>query len=214
MLTTINKALQSRIDRGLSAQVENSRKSLVRMEVKFSKVNKKQQTVTGQVYSPYVLDSHLEMMEPEDVEHMCHHWVKSGMNSYDVMHDNNVIDATTLESWIARGHPDWDEGAWVVTMKINDLATWKRVESGDLGGFSVEAWAVKAETYVEYTTSPVVFGFTEEHDGHVHAFVAFVNEKGVVTGGFTSKVNGHKHIIEHGTRTGRANKHAHRYLLP
>lgn len=214
MLQTLNKKMQAQIAQGYEA----SDKQMVRFEVAFKRINKDNQTVTGQVYAPNILDSHSEMMEDEDVLHMGHYWMQHNMHAFDVMHDNRLIKATTLESWIARGHPDYDEGAWVLTIKIDDPTVWKEVKAGRLGGFSVEAWAVKAEAVVEYEVEPMVFGYTEEAEDHDHAYYLMINEKGVVVGGFTSFDKGHRHIVKFGTRTEEATykkrKHFHRFFLP
>lgn len=212
MLRTDNTQILDRL------QAAETNRVPVRFEVAFKAVNRDARTVTGQVYAPNILDSHTEMMEDEDVTVMCHRWMAQNMNSFDVMHDNVTVDATTLECWIARGHPDWDEGAWVITVKINDDETWKRIKSGNLGGFSVEAWAVKVAAVVEYEVEPMVFGYTEMAEDHDHAFYTMINEKGVVVGGFTSVDKGHRHIIKFGTRTEEAEYrkkvHSHRFFLP
>lgn len=187
----------------------------IKLSVSIKKVDKDRQIVTGEVYAPYLIDSHGDMMEPEDVEFMAHEWIANGLTeSYDVMHDNKVIKARTVESWIARGHPDWNEGAWVLGTKILDKSVWAGAKSGQIGGYSIEALVHKVPAIVEYSVEPQIFGFTEPHSDHDHAFFAFVNADGVVTGGYTSKDNGHRHIIRYGTRTEVAKGHTHRFFLP
>ena len=134
--------------------------------------------------------------------------------NFDVMHDNNIIDAYPIESWIAKGHPEWNEGAWVLSAKVDDKKIWKSIKSGDLGGYSIEAMVRKAEAIAEFQVSPVVAGFVEAHSDHDHAFFIEVDKNGVVVGGFTSFDNGHRHIIKFGTRTEVTKGHSHRYFLP
>lgn len=189
------------------------------LSVTIKSVDVPKRIVTGEVYPPYIIDSHGDMMEPEDVEYMAHKFLELDFaNAFDVMHDNVAIKAKPVESWIARGHPDYNEGAWVLSTKVLDDNAWKRAESGDLGGYSIEAYVRKVEAIVEYTVEPNVFGYVEAHKDHDHAFFAFVNKDGVVTGGYTSidrDAHGvpHRHIIRNATRTEEAEDHTHRYFL-
>lgn len=189
--------------------------SSVHFDFVIKRIDRAQRIVTGEVYAPYIIDTHGEMMEPEDVQHMAHAWMMGGsMNNFDIMHDNIKVSASTVESFIAKGHPDYSEGAWVLSSKVHDDALWKKVRRGEIGGWSVEAMVYKVPSVVEFDHYPIICGLTEVEDGHRHFYVAFVNEDGVVTRGFTSEVDGHKHIIDGGTRTGMAEKHAHRFHLP
>lgn len=187
----------------------------VTLSVSIKSVDEDKRIVTGEVYAPYILDSHSEMMEPEDVEFMAHAFLTEGLTeSFDVMHDNKVIEAKAVESWIARGHPDYNEGAWVLSTKIFDDTTWKLAKTGKLGGYSIEAYVTKVSAEVEFEVEPQAYGFVEPYEDHDHAFFVFLNNDGVVTGGYTSKDNGHRHIIRNGTRTEVWKKHSHRYFLP
>lgn len=187
----------------------------IELSVSIKSIDAKKQIVTGEVYAPYLLDSHGEMMEPEDVEYMAHAFLAEGLTeSFDVMHDNHVVEAKAVESWIARGHPDYNEGAWVLSTKIFDKTVWKAAERGEIGGYSIEALVKKVPAIVEFTVEPQVYGYTEPYDDHDHAFFVFVNKNGVVTGGYTSFDKGHRHIIRNATRTETTKKHTHRFFLP
>ena len=211
-MKTSSIALQQRI---LKRTVPSPDLKKISLSVTIKSVDKDRQIVTGEVYAPYLIDSHGEMMEPEDVEYMAHAFIADGLTeSYDVMHDNRVVKAKAVESWIARGHPDYNEGAWVLSTKIFDKKVWLAAKSGRIGGYSIEAMVAKVPAIVEYTVEPQVFGFTEAHSDHDHAFFAYVNKEGVITGGFTSIDNGHRHIIKFGTRTEVTKGHSHRFFLP
>lgn len=75
------------------------------------------------------------------------YFAKNYTNNTDVDHDGNVTKVNTLlESWIVND-PDLDksklygfnvpEGTWMVSMRVNDDETWKRVKDGTLRGISV-----------------------------------------------------------------------------
>ena len=68
-------------------------------------------------------------------------------NKTDVNHDDNVVaDNTLLESWIVQDPKmdkaaalgfDVPEGSWMVSYKINNKETWRKIKAGELNGFSV-----------------------------------------------------------------------------
>lgn len=188
--------------------------------VRIKKINNDEQIVTGEVYAPDVIDSHREMMRPNAVRQLAHRFLlEKKTDRIDIMHNNKAINASMVESYIAKANdPDFAEGAWVLAVKINDEAVWADVRSGKLNGYSLEAMVYKQEADVTYDYLPLHFGFTEENDGHSHAFLVEVDKFGCVTGGYTSEeVDGenvlHSHSVMAGTATNKSNKHAHRYFL-
>lgn len=179
-----------------------------------------EQIVYGEVYAPYVIDSHGEMMLPEDIRKMAHRFLISQKNHFiDMMHNNNPVEASVVESYIAKADDkDYAEGAWVLGVKIFDSAIWAKVMAGELNGYSFEAMVYKVDAEVVYEYLPLHIGFTEENDGHSHAFYVEVDKDGRVIGGYTSSAPGadgveHEHKIFAGTATERANSHGHRFFM-
>lgn len=188
--------------------------------ITITKVNDEERIVTGEVYAPYVLDSHREMMLPEDVKLLAHRFIlEKKTDRIDIMHNNKAIKASMVESYIAKaGDPDFAEGAWVLSVKIFDEKIWGDVKAGRLNGYSLEAMVYKQEAEVTYDYLPWHVGFTEENDGHFHAFLVEVDKNGCVIGGYTSEEadsegNLHSHPVSAGTATEKGNEHAHRYFL-
>jgi len=180
------------------------------------KFDSDEQIVCGEVYAPYVLDSHGEMMLPEDVKLLAHRFLLTTKNHMiDIMHNNKVVRASVIESFIARdGDPDYAKDAWVLGVKIFDKQAWADVKVGKLNGFSLEALVYKYEAEVVYDMLPVHFGCVEQNDGHFHTFWLEVDDDGRVTGGHTSEADdGHTHQIACGTATELSNGHAHRFFL-
>ena len=72
----------------------------------------------------------------------------SNLNNTDVNHDENVVQENTLlESWIVEDPAmdkskalgfDVPKGTWMVSYKINNEETWRKIKAGELNGFSVE----------------------------------------------------------------------------
>lgn len=180
------------------------------------KYNDDQQIVTGEVYAPNVIDSHGEMMLPEDVETLAHRFLQLATlkDSIDTRHNNVPITAYPVESFIARGHPDYNEGAWVASVKIDDAEVWAEVKAGGFNGFSWQAMVYKEPAVATVLINPEVIGETEAaSDGHTHFFFAELNADGKVTKGRTSTTNGHAHAIMAGTATEVEAGHAHRFFI-
>jgi hypothetical protein len=184
------------------------------------KVDNEEQVVIGEVYAPYVIDSHGEMMLPEDVKKLAYRFLlEKKTDRIDIMHNNKAIKAAMVESYIAKaGDPDFAEGAWVLAVKIFDDKVWADIKAGKLNGYSLEAMVYKQEAEVIYDYLPIHYGFTEENDGHFHAFLVEVDKTGCVIGGYTSEEedsegNFHDHSVLAGTATEKSNEHAHRYFL-
>lgn len=186
------------------------------IEVVFKSIIADKQIATGEVYAPYVLDSHGEMMLPDGVETLAHRFLARFKNDQiDLMHNNKVVRAVVVESFIARkGDPDYNEGAWVLSVKIEDNELWQDIKVGKFNGFSMQAWVNKVEADVEIDYFPHIFGFTENADGHEHAFFIQLNDEGTIVRGVTSEYDDHVHSIVYATATEDSNDHAHRFMLP
>lgn len=183
--------------------------------VKISKIDEDKQLVYGEVYAPHLIDTHGDMMLPDDVEIMAHKFMNDQLQySVDVMHNNKVIEAIVVESFVAKGHPEYNEGAWVAVTKIHDDDIWLGIKAGIYNGYSIEAMVVKVPALVEIDVYTQVFGLSEENSGHTHAFFVEMDDEGDIIGGRTSDDEGHYHVIRYGTATEREDGHSHRYFLP
>jgi hypothetical protein len=192
----------------------------VQSEYTIKNINQMEQIVYGEVYAPYVIDSHGEMMLPEDIRKLAHRFLIAQKNHYiDIMHQNVPVTASIVESYIARpDDPDYTEGSWVLAVKIFDDNVWQDILDGKLNGYSLEAMVYKVDAEVVYDYLPIHIGFVEDNDGHYHSFYVEVNKEGRVTGGSTSEEldnSGilHSHSINFGTATESNEGHNHRYFL-
>jgi hypothetical protein len=178
-----------------------------------------QRMVFGEVYAPDRPDAQGEFMRAEEIQEMAYEFVRKGrMDSIDVMHDNKLVNAHILESFIARkGDPDFIEGAWVIGMHIPDDDLWAAVKKGELNGFSLEALVTRHEQEMEIEIPPVVSGTTSKSDvsaeiaQHEHKFFIAYGEDGAFKGGVTDEVDGHTHMILAGTHTETTLGHSHRF---
>lgn len=184
--------------------------------VEIKKIDNDKQIVYGEVYAPYVLDTHGEFMLPEDIKRMAHEFMslKYLPRTIDTNHDQKSNGSYPIESFIARkGDPDYTEGAWVLGVQIADKQIWKSVKSGKLNGFSMQTLIRKKPVVIDLEYTPSNLGVTEETDGHNHIFYAELDESGRVIRGVTSTDNNHSHTIVKGTATEVSNGHSHRFFI-
>jgi hypothetical protein len=85
----------------------------------------------------------------ETIKEICMKYFKEARtNDVNTDHEENSAGAYIYESWIVED-PETDKantvygynvpkGTWMVTMKVDDKATWTRIKSGELRGFSIE----------------------------------------------------------------------------
>lgn len=169
------------------------------------------QIVYAEVYAPLVLDTHNDYMTAETIENMAHEFLKAKRQGFiDLYHNNTLIDACVVESFIARDNdPDFTPKSWVVGIHIQDSEVWQMILNGELNGLSLEAWATSEEKKVSVILPDEVRGITSTVENHKHEFVAKYDDKGNFIGGITSEVNGHTHTITHATMTDKSLDHNH-----
>lgn len=145
--------------------------------------------VTGQVYAPDTLDAHGHFMTAKELKRVAHQFMQDGLiTSIDVQHNNETVTATIVESFIARkGDPDFEEGAWVATVKIDDPDIWNAVKAGYINGYSFEILTYKEDQYVEIEYVSWYYGFTDPdpYDKHDHPFMVRLDADGEIVWGKT-----------------------------
>ena len=174
-----------------------------------------QQIVYGEVYLPMVPDSDGDFMTAESIQEAAYSFMKKLRGQrIDVNHDNSVVDAGVVESFIARdGDPTFVPGAWVVGVHIEDSDVWDKVVKGELNGFSMQGVGVSSEVELEFEVPEFVVGRTAIADDHEHEFIVKFDDQGTFMGGWTDDSAGHKHAIVRGTATEFAEGHNHRFVF-
>lgn len=187
---------------------------------RIKKIDEDRRIVFGEVYAPNVLDTYREFLTEEDLETMAHRYLRLALEeTIDTMHDAIENGSFPVESFIARGHPDYTEGSWVLGIKVPDDHIWRQIKSGELNGFSFEALvkpvAVVAKVFVVRDHPGVTEPPNNDDEGHTHAFYVQLDDAGRVLRGDTSVNEGHSHRILKGTATEFAGdvKHKHRFFL-
>lgn len=198
---------------------EEPTKALVNVQYRITKVDDDRQIVTGVVYSPWVLDSHGHYMSDVEIEKTAHRFLMEGrQKQVDVMHNNKVIDAVVVESYIERtGSREVPVGSWVASTKINDKIVWNGIKSGVINGYSMEIESFLIEHDAEIVFDAWVTGETQPDpfDGHTHTYLVKMDEEGNIERGFTSigGPDNHRHTISRMSITDPYNKSTHRFII-
>lgn len=183
-------------------------------ELKTKISSDEQRMVWAEVYVPNIPDSQGDFMTEEAVMKMAYNFMRNmNQKKIDVQHNNELVDgACAVESFVARkGDPDFIKGSWVVGVHIPDDATWGRVRKGEINGFSIEALVTGSPSEIEVDIPPVIKGMTSKDEDHEHEFFVSYDGEGKFLGGRTSLVNGHFHVIKHGTVTEEEASHRHKF---
>jgi Putative phage serine protease XkdF len=174
-----------------------------------------QQMVWAEVYAPNIPDADGDIMTEEAIEQMAYKFMRERKTDrIDLQHNNKLINAHIIESFIARkGDPDFIPGAWVVGMHIADKGVWSMIKKGEINGYSMEALVTRSPSTMEVEIPPVIRGLVAKaDDGHDHEFFVSYDDQGQFLGGRTSSApDGHSHVIRKGTVTETVMGHNHRF---
>ena len=225
MVTRVQELISKHGHRRASTVADILRKSqggpeLIQANYRIEKVSgDDEQLVTGQVYAPDTLDAHGHFMTAKELKSVAHNFLADGLlTSIDVQHDNNPVDAVIVESFIARkGDPDFEEGAWVATTKVNDPTVWKLIKDGRINGYSFEILTYRQDLVVEIEYKSWYYGFTDPdpHDRHTHPFIVRLDDNGEIIPTMTGlgSDGSAPHPITKSNLTGAASGHTHRIHL-
>ena len=184
-------------------------------EIRIIKSDFEKGIVYGLVYEPNALDSHGELMLPDDVQLAAHRFltVPDLSQAIDTNHDGFPNGCYPVESFVARkGDPDYPEGGWVIGVKCSPVML-ARVKNGDINGFSFDCMVKPVDVEVSYDLMRDHVGLTEPTNDHVHTYVVEFDDMGRIKSGKTDTVDGHYHDITRASVTQRAHNHNHRFFL-
>jgi hypothetical protein len=184
--------------------------------VPIRKIDDELQVVYGEVYAPGVPDSQGDFTSPQEVRKMAQRFMAmQRLSKIDEGHDNAETGAYVVESFIARtDDPVYLPEAWVIGVHVPSATVWKKVKSGELNGFSLEALVRAVMKDVEVEVPDLLSGTTskDELEDHDHQFSVQFGDGGEFVGGRTTMTHGHFHEIRRATVTEpAADGHTHRY---
>ena len=93
-------------------------------------------------------DTYFVKFSPETIKEIAMKYFKEKRtNDLNTDHEDNEAGAYIFESWIVETEDDKantlygynvPEGTWMLSVKVDDKETWRRVKAGELRGFSIE----------------------------------------------------------------------------
>jgi hypothetical protein len=102
--------------------------------------------ITGEIYYVYFTAETIKKLQQKFM-------IQKLLDKTNVEHGRKFLnDVDVVESWIVDNREkdkqqvfgmDYPEGTWMVTMKVTDDETWKKVKDGELRGFSVQGYFVE-----------------------------------------------------------------------
>lgn len=107
--------------------------------------NAARQIIYGAVLVPGEPDTDDDVVTRAKVEEVAHAWMESYEN-LDLDHTLNNVDAVPVESYLTPAEQTvtfggkqhtLPEGTWILAAKIRDDDVWGKIESGELGGYSI-----------------------------------------------------------------------------
>jgi hypothetical protein len=112
--------------------------------IPIAKANTEEQTITGVVLQPEVVDAQGDIMAAEVIRKAAHRFLAqyNKATKLGLMHKDFKPRFELVESYLAPMDFDLNgfkvkQGAWLMTVKVLDSAVWERVRRGELTGFSI-----------------------------------------------------------------------------
>lgn len=102
--------------------------------------------VTGVVLQPEVPDGQGDIYSEEVIESAAHRFMESylerramlGIQHKDYSKDLELVESYTAPSDMIVNGQAIKSGSWIMTIKVNDDVTWKKVKTGELTGLSIK----------------------------------------------------------------------------
>jgi hypothetical protein len=116
-----------------------------RFEVEIVKASDEEQTVSGVVLQPEVVDAQGDIMSAEVIKEAAYGFLQGFNKSTKIGLQHSTFPKGKLalvESYVAPngvviGAKTVRQGSWVMTVKVLDAAIWKKVKDGKITGFSI-----------------------------------------------------------------------------
>lgn len=115
------------------------------IDVTIAKADEEQQTVTGIVLQPEVVDGQGDIMSAEVIRDSAYAFLMNfnKATKLGIQHNKFPVGKMALvESWLspmemAIGTKTVKQGSWVMTVKVLDKKLWEKVKKGEITGFSI-----------------------------------------------------------------------------
>jgi len=157
---------------------------------KILKVDDTTHYVTGIVYEPLVEDAQGNFMTEDEIRKASYWFAKNG-DKVDIQHSFEAVDGVTVvENYIAPcdmtvGDTPVIKGTWLMTVEVKNADVWKKVQKGEVTGFSMGGMGKYSE--VETDISDISKG--DDKDGIIKKFIGMLGYELVKKGEVRDKYN-------------------------
>lgn len=125
-------------------KADEETETVTKMFVPIAKANTEEQTVTGVVLQPEVVDAQGDIIGEDVIRKAAHRFLAdyNKATKLGLMHKDFKRRFELFESFIAPcdlvvGDRHVSKGAWLIVVKVLDSAIWEKVKKGELTGFSI-----------------------------------------------------------------------------
>lgn len=129
------------------ADEETSEQTTVekRIEVSIIKANDEEQTVSGIVLQPEVVDAHGDVMSADVIKESAYNFLQNFNVSTKLGLQHStfpkgkmaLVESYVAPNGIVLGAKTVKQGSWIMTVKVLDKELWKKVKDGKVTGFSI-----------------------------------------------------------------------------
>jgi hypothetical protein len=184
--------------------------------VKIQKQDAINKVEKGIVYTANDVDTDGETMTMDEVQKAAWNFLAQRKEkNIDLQHDWQESGCYVVESYFTeKGDPNFPEHSWVLAVKCTD-EIFKKVEKGELNGFSFGGYSNKFVQRVMLEVAKQIIGETNENlnkdiiPAHKHTFILWYDNDGKLIKGHTDTVQEHSHKISYGTATDKEAGHSH-----
>lgn len=127
-----------------AATKKDAEETTTKLFVPILKINTEEQTITGVVLQPEIVDAQGDIMSADVIRNAAHRFLAdhNRTTKLGLMHKDFKKRFELFESYVAPvdlviGDRQVKSGAWVIVIHVLDKAIWDKVKSGKLTGFSI-----------------------------------------------------------------------------
>ena len=137
------------VDGILIHKMDSTLNGITSIEMKFIQKDEKQQIVGGIVYEPDVVDSQGDKADADTIQKAMYDFMQKyavdqqriNVNHKGKTHTFPIVEVFQPEQDTKKGNATVKKGAWFIALKVTSKDIWKRIESGELSGLSMEGLA-------------------------------------------------------------------------
>ena len=132
----------------MSGKRKKKRKMMKSIDCKIVKASMDEGLIYGIVLEPEVVDAQDDIVSADEIRKAAHSFMQDGV--IGLLHEDKAPSTMLVESYIAPtdfilGEQEVKKGAWIMVTKVEDEDIKKRVEKGEITGYSIGGFAKRTK---------------------------------------------------------------------